>query len=172
MKRPVFPVLKYCFIVLALTCAAACQNNKASLSPGTKQLITDSTGHLMTNISKDISAKGPIAWITYFEDSPGFFMASGGQLALKDYPTAVSFVKNSLVKSITGIKLNWQTVKVDVLSDTYAAIGTDFHEDITSNGQSMPFSGYFTALAHFDGKTWKLRNLHWSMREPYYSSNH
>jgi hypothetical protein len=52
MKRPVFPVLKYCFIVLALTCAAACQNNKASLSPGTKQLITDSTGHLMTNISK------------------------------------------------------------------------------------------------------------------------
>ncbi|WP_295670280.1 hypothetical protein [uncultured Mucilaginibacter sp.] len=107
--------------------------------------------------------KGPVAWLAYFENDAGFFMANDGQLALKDYPSAVSFVKNTLIKLMPKISLQWKNVKIDPLSSSLAIIGAEFHEDIvTSDGKTLSADGYFTGTAHFDGKYWKLRNLHWS----------
>jgi hypothetical protein len=156
------------YLVCALcvcTTQFSCQHS-AKFTPEDTKLVTDSARNMMSHIAQDISAKGPIAWIDYFENSPGFFMASGGELALKDYPSAASFVKNTLVKAMPEIRLDWRHISVDPIDQNFAAIGADFHEDITmSNGTAMPFDGYFTALAHFDGLKWRLRNLHWSIKQ-------
>ena len=160
-----FSIIKFCCFAFIVTAAIGCNSDKGTLSAEHGKTVTDSSNSLMTHIARDISAKGPIAWVDYFEDAPGFFMASGGQLAFKDHQSAVSFVKNTLVKTMPQIKLRWQNVKIDPISGDFSAIGADFHEDITlANGATMPFGGYFTAVAHFDGKSWKLRNLHWSIK--------
>ena len=160
-----FSIIKFCCFAFVAVAAPGCNRNNGRLNAESKKLVTDSSSNLMLHIARDISAKGPIAWVDYFEDAPGFFMASGGQLALKDHESAVLFVKNTLVKTMPQIKLRWQNVKIDPINDNSSAIGADFHEDITlANGTTMPFGGYFTAVAHFDGKSWKLRNLHWSIK--------
>jgi len=157
--------IKFCCCAFVIALAVSCGRDQGGLSAETRNLVTDSSNSLMNHIARDISAKGPIAWVNYFEDAPGFFMASGGQLAFKDHRSAVSFVKNTLVKTMPQIKLSWQNVKIDPITEDYSAIGADFHEDITlANGTTMPFEGYFTAVAHFDGISWKLRNLHWSIK--------
>ncbi len=160
-----FSAFKFCCSAFVIVAAISCNGNNGRLSAEGGKLVTDSSSNLMMHIARDISAKGPIAWVDYFEDAPGFFMASGGQLALKDHQSAVLFVKNTLVKTMPQIKLSWQNVRIDPINDDFSAIGADFHEDITlANGTTMPFGGYFTGVAHFDGKSWKLRNLHWSIK--------
>jgi hypothetical protein len=120
---------------------------------------------MTANIARDISAKGPIAWLGYFDNSPEFFMANDGQLAFRNYQSAQTFIKDTLVKSISKINLKWSNTRIDVLSLCVASIGSNFHEDITfANGKPMPFNGYFTGTAIRRGKSWKLRNLHWSMK--------
>jgi hypothetical protein len=167
MKYPFsFRCVTYCAIACLVAGLSACQNNTGPLSIETEKAVTDSASQLMANVAKDISAKGPIAWLTYLEDSPGFFMASGGQLQFKDHASAVRFVKDTLVKNITTINLHWQHIRVDPFSSTAAATGAGFHEDLSlADGKTIPVDGYFTALAHFDGKAWRLRNLHWSTKE-------
>jgi hypothetical protein len=167
MKYPFsFRYVPYFAIALFLAGLSACQNNAGPLSIETEKAVTDSALQLMADVSKDISDKGPIAWLTYFEDSPGFFMASGGQLQFTDHAAAVRYVKDTLVKNITRINLHWQHIRVDAVSSTAAATGAGFHEDLSlADGKTIPVDGYFTALAHFDGKAWRLRNLHWSTKE-------
>jgi len=167
-KLSILSLAGYCGMILfTISLFISCKNNSDRLTGDKEAVVKDSVSLMAMNISKDISAKGPIAWLTYFENAPGFFMANDGQLALKDYPTAVSFVKGPLIKLMPKISLQWKNVKVDPLSASLAAIGADFHEDITmSGGKTLSVYGYFTGTAHFDGKSWKLRNLHWSSKQP------
>jgi hypothetical protein len=152
-------------IGLTISFFVSCKNNSGQLNADESAVVKDSVTRMTANIAKDISAKGPVAWLGYFENDPGFFMANDGQLALKDYPSAVSFVKNTVIKVMPKISLQWKNGKVDPLSPSLAAIGADFHEDIVmSDGKTLSVDGYFTGTAHFDGKSWKLRNLHWSSK--------
>jgi hypothetical protein len=154
-----------CFAIL-FSLLSSCSGNQ-QFTAGDAARVGDGVASMMKNIENEISAKGPIAWLDYFEDTPGFFMASGGQLALKDYSSAVTFVKNNLVKMMPRIKLRWKDVRIDPLSNDLATAAAGFHEDISlANGKTMSFDGYFTATAHFDGHAWKLRNLHWSILPP------
>jgi hypothetical protein len=165
-KISLLPLLGYfAAILLYISVAVSCKKNSGHFAAVENVLVKDSVTRMTTNIAKDLSAQGPIAWLDYFEKAPGFFMANDGQLALNDYPAAVSFVKTTLIKRIPKIALQWKNVKIDPLSSTFAAIGADFHENIVfSDGKTISVDGYFTGTAHFDGKRWKLRNLHWSSK--------
>jgi len=158
------PSLKYCafFGVLLL---AACKNNNAQLTTAENAMIKDGVTRMAANISKDLSAKGPAAWIDYFENNPGFFMASGGTLAFEDYATAKTYTLDTVAKKFNNISLSWKNITVDPLTATYASMGADFHEDLVlANGQNLWVGGYFTATAHFDGSRWRLRNMNWATK--------
>jgi hypothetical protein len=146
-------------IVTALT---AC-----SQSGKTQQRSTDANAdtvkQMTANISRDLAAKGPIAWLDYFDNSPQFFMINDGQLAFHDYASAKSFIQDTLIKNMHRIALKWKDMRIDPLDDNVVAIGSSFHEDITMvNGQTLPFDGYFSGTAINTPNGWKLINLHWS----------
>jgi hypothetical protein len=145
----------------------SCKNNTAKLTTEERKLVTDSVTRMATNISNDISAKGPAAWLNYFENDPGFFMASGGMLVFRNYTVAKSYTLDTVAKNFKKISLDLANVKVDPLTVNYASLGADFHEDIVlANGQSLSVGGYVTATAHFDGSKWRLRNLNWAIKPP------
>jgi hypothetical protein len=142
----------------------SCHGDPSTLSATEGNRVKDSVSRMTANIASDISAKGPVAWLNYFEEEPGFFMASDGQLAFPDHPTAKSFIENTLVKTIRQIKLRWTDLRVDPLTSRLASIGAGFHEDVTdSAGRTLAFDGYFTGIAEERGNGWQLRNAHWSI---------
>jgi len=152
------------FIFLLLTCA--CNDTRDSFMPGQRTIVADSVQLLFKSIARDISNEGPAAWLRYFEETPGFFMASGGRLVFPNNDTATNFIKNVLAKSIRTIVLQWRNIRIDPISKEFAGIGAFFHEDITdATGKKIPVDGYFTGIAHQTPKGWILRNAHWSIIE-------
>ena len=145
----------------------ACQGKKGTLSLTEKEVVKDSVIQMADNIMKDISTKGPAAWVDYFEDDPGFFMASGGVLSFKSYKVGKTYTLDTVAKAFSKISLGWKNYRIDALTTDYASFGADFHEDITlAGGKQMSVDGYVTATAHFDRKRWKLRNMNWAIAPP------
>jgi len=155
--------------LLAAVLFTSCQSKQQDLNDTNidSAVVKDSVTALTVNIAHDLAAKGPVAWLNYFQDSPDFFMANEGQLALHNYQSAKAFIQDTLVKSISKINLRWSHTHIDPLAQNIAAIGSDFHEDITfAWGETTPFDGYFTGVAIKTPKGWKLRNAHWSIKPP------
>ena len=113
-------------------------------------------------IAKDVTREGPVAWLRYFENTPGFFMASGGNLAFPDNDSATNFIKNDLVKIISKIELRWSNIRIDPLTPAFANVAANFHEDITDSTGKKMTDGYFTGVAERAPQGWQLRNAHWS----------
>ena len=161
MKK--FPVEFNYFISLIFVFISSCSNKTESFTPKERLLVKDSVQFMVNSITKDLSHKGPIAWLTYFENTPDFFMASNGQLEFPNIDTAKSFVTNTLIKIIPKIELRWSNVQITALTNKFASISAIYHEDITdSSGKTTPYDGYFTAIAHQSSDGWKLHNAHWS----------
>jgi len=154
------------FLLLTMCLAISCENSRRHVDfPENSPIVKDGATMLMTFIERDISAKGPVAWLDYFENAPGFFMATDGNLAFKNYPSAKTFILDTLVKNITKINLRWANLKVDPLATDLASVGANFHEELTGrNGKTNSVDGYFTGTAAFTKKGWKLKNLHWSIK--------
>ena len=158
--------LKHIILIAFYGCfiTSCSSNNTATLTATQVSIVKDSATNLMGSIAKDISHDGPIAWLKYFEKSPGFFMASDGQIAFANNDSATAFVQNVLVKNIKQIQLQWSNIRIDALTPTLASIGANFHEELTDfSSKVMPFTGYFTAVAEQTSTGWQLRNLHWSI---------
>lgn len=154
----VLPVLAFISVLLF-----SCQGSKTSLSEDQSRAVKDSVLKLANMTAKGISTKGPIAWLDYFEDSAGFFMANDGSIQLPDYKTANSFIKTTLVKAISKITLKWSAIRVDPLTPEIAVMAAGYHEDITdASGKTTPYDGYFTAVVHKTAAGWKFRDEHWS----------
>jgi hypothetical protein len=149
------------WILLMLMSSCQSKNNERNTA---EQISKDSASIMMTQIARDVSEKGPIAWLDYFEDGPDFFMASEGGLAFKDYPSAKIFIENTLVKSIKHIDLRWDHERVDPLNSSMASVAADFHEELTdSTGKTVQEQGFFTGIAEQTTSGWQLRNAHWSV---------
>lgn len=157
--------IKYSYLLwLSAFLVVSCQPDHSTMNSAEIQMVKDSVTALTTNISKDLLAHGPEAWLNYFEDGPDFFMAADGVLAFKDYQAAKTFIEDTLVKSIRRIELHWSKLRIDPLTVRLASIGTDFHEDLTdSAGKTIVADGYFTAIAVQTTRGWQLQNLHWSI---------
>jgi hypothetical protein len=163
MIKGVHTILFILFITIILF--SYCRNNNGSTKEIQDSYITKSVRQMLDSIAIDVSSDGPVAWLHYFENTPEFFMASDGQMNFQNNDSAKDLINNSIIKQIARIGLNWNNIRIDVLTGTYASIGSDFHEDIIYNaGNKSSVNGYFTALAHRSSRGWQLRNLHWSYK--------
>jgi hypothetical protein len=118
---------------------------------------------LADSIARDVTRDGPIAWLSYFESSPGFFMASGGSLAFPNNDSAATFVR-AFAAGISRLELTWSDVRIDPLTLHLAVMGATFHEIMMDTaGHQMQFGGYFTAVVEETPAGWRLRDAHWSM---------
>ena len=161
------PLTSFKLIILfsALSLLFSCQQNTASFTVADATAVKNSVQKLADNTARDITAKGPVAWLDYFEDTPDFLMASDGDIAFKDFHSADTFIRTTLVKQIPKISLKWLNVRVDALSQQIATVAANFHENLTNaTGKVTGIDGYFTATARKTSKGWKYRNAHWSIK--------
>ena len=157
--------IKLFVLVGSILLISSCHNHTDSLTQAQSSIVRDSVQQMIESIAKAVSHEGPIAWIRYFENSPGFFMASEGQLAFTNKDSLANFLKNTYVKSIIKIELSWSHVRIDPFTSRVAGIAAIFHEDITdTSGRKSPTNGYFTGIAHQTSQGWQLQNAHWSIK--------
>jgi hypothetical protein len=158
-------MIKATILIMLVVFAISCNNNTAALSPKQSADVQDSVRLMAESIAKNVSHDGPVAWLRYFENTPGFIMASDGQLAFPNIDSAKNFINNVLVKSIFKIELRWSDIRIDPITTDLASISAVFHEDITdAAGKTIPQDGYFTGIAHQTAQGWKLHNAHWSSK--------
>ena len=161
-------VLKNLFFWLPLIAIVfSCNNSQQQLTPEQISGVKNDVSKFTANIANDISTKGPVAWLSYFENSPDFFMASEGRVVFHSYTSAQTFIQDTLVKNISKIHLQWSHTRVNALSTQTASIGSNFHEDMTmaAGNKIIPVDGYFTGTAILTNNGWKLRDLHWSVKK-------
>ncbi len=160
MKIYYFAFLSLAFCVFLIS---ACHCSNKEFTTADKALVKDSVNKFMTDIAIGITAKGPSAWLTYFQNDAAFFMADDGKLASPGYDSSRRFITNTLVKTIRKINLKWSDTRIDPLAIGIASVGSNYHEDITiANGATILFNGYFTAVVIQTDEGWKIRSLHWS----------
>jgi len=142
----------------------SCSNKTISFSSKQHSIVKDNVQTMLASIAKDVSDKGPIAWLDHFENSADFFMASNGELVFPNIDTAKTFINTVLVKNMIRIKLQWKDPHIDPLSSTLASVSAYYHEDATdSTGKNTPYDGYFTGIAVQTAQGWTLHNAHWSI---------
>ncbi len=111
MKKYIISAIK-CWVpfLLAACLCTSCKNQHQGLNDTNidSAVIKDSVTALTVNITHSLAAKGPVVWLNYFQDSPDFFMANEGQLALHNYQSAKAFIRDTLVKSISKINLTME----------------------------------------------------------------
>jgi chemotaxis protein CheY-P-specific phosphatase CheC len=110
----------------------SCRNNAGSLTKEQSSIVKDSVQQMFGSIATAVSHEGPLAWLRYFENSPDFYMAAGGQLVFPDNQSATHFLKNIYAKSVSSIELRWKDIRIDPLSSRTAGIAAIFHEDAGS----------------------------------------
>jgi hypothetical protein len=158
-------VMKYIWAIAILF--LSCKTKTTSLNSKEAESVKDSVLLMTARIAGDLSAKGPIAWLDYFEDSPDFFMAAEGSLTFKDYQTARIYIRDTLVNIFHQIILHWDHIRIDPLTSGLASIGAGFREELTdSAGKTISEAGYFSAIAEQTTQGWQLRNAHWSILKP------
>jgi hypothetical protein len=160
--------IRYSFLcLLTISILASCDHRHRPFTPSDRNGVKDSVVRLLADVARDVSARGPVAWLDYFDDAPGFFMASDGRVALRDYPAAKKFILDTLVKSMPSITLHWTDLQIDPLSRRIASVGADYQEIVTmADRKTTADEGYFTATASLTRQGWKLHNLHWSTKLP------
>jgi hypothetical protein len=162
MKSPLTIRTYFCFV---LYCGfLSCTGRTDPLTQRQSDEARERVQKMMDMVSRDVSRDGPIAWLTYFENTPGFFMVSEGQLVFPNGEIASTVIKNDLVKQIRDIELHWSNVRIDILTETFANVGAAWNEEITDSANHIiSQNGYFTAVAEKTRQGWKLRNAHWSV---------
>jgi hypothetical protein len=158
------PLTPLVFIFLICLGLLSCRDEPGKLSAFQVKEVQDSVSQMAERIARDVSRKGPVAWLDYFEDTPNFFMASEGNLVFPDHDSASNFIKKFLVTYISDIQLRWSATRIDPLTRKLANMAAHFQEKIRfSSGKQTEEEGYFTAVAERSSKGWQLRNAHWSI---------
>ena len=155
----------YIFILLLFILPACNSKDAGSLDQAQAAAVKDSVRILANAVARDVTQEGPKAWLSYFENSPNFFMASGGKLVFPNYDSAVTFV-NWFASTGRKIQLTWNDLNIDPLKSDIAVLSAIWYEVITdTSGNRMPQEGYFTGLVEHTPAGWKFRNLHWSIAD-------
>ena len=145
----------------------SCRNPADTITKEQSSVVKDSVRQMFESIATAVSHEGPLAWLRYFENSPGFYMAADGQLVFPDNRAATNFLKNTYAKSVRSIALRWKDIRIDPLTGRTAGVAAIFHEDITDTaGKLSPSDGYFTGIAEQTSQGWQILNSHWSMIPP------
>ncbi len=112
-------------------------------------------------VAEDVTREGPVAWRQHFADSPAFFMAAEGRLALPNSETATRVIQD-LARVITHIELRWGNgLRVDPLAPGLAILAAPYHEvRVDTAGHRVEENGCFTGLAEQRTGRWRLPNAH------------
>jgi len=110
-------------VVLAATACLgiSCAGEAERLSGTEGDIVEESVRIMASRLSADLGQRGPIAWMDYFAEVPGFFMASDGLAVFPDYETASAFV-DGLAGRIAAMRLEWTDLRVEPLTKTMAVM--------------------------------------------------
>jgi hypothetical protein len=153
----------------ALILSAAYGSHPAAsqpLTPARAAAIQADVRAFAQNVARDVTAQGPVAWRTYFADSPSFFMAVNGRLQFPDSASAKTAI-GQLAHSIQHIELTWGDLRVDPLTADLAVLAAPYHElRVDPAGARLDEDGFFTATVERRNGHWQFRNVHWSVAVP------
>jgi hypothetical protein len=159
LSRPVRRTRAALLLTLATACAPAADPR---LDPEHAGAMRDSVGALLEDIAAGLAAEGPLAWLRYLEDSPGFVMVSDGQVVFPNRDSAQAFLL-SFAESVTSMQLVWDSTRVEPLAPGIAAIAAQYHESITDTaGAVASFGGSVSGVARNRSGEWRFQHLHWS----------
>ena len=156
------------FILLAaIVWTAACGSNTSSLTPDRAATVEREVKAYAGTVAQDITREGPGAWRRHFEDSPAFFMASGGLLVFPNSAAATAAIQD-LIHTLPHVELTWgQDLRVDPLTPDLAVMAATYHEvQVNDKGITNNETGFFTGTAERKDGQWKFRNAHWSTLAP------
>ena len=143
---------------LSISCRHLPLQNPAERTKEQDQVIL-----FIHSIEATVTAKGPLAWLTFFDNSPAFLMANDGVLVFHNYEEARSAITTVLINSIRKISLQYDNIRIDALQQDIAGVAADFHEILTNAaGKNNSYNGFFTAIAVQTSQGWKFRNVQWS----------
>lgn len=163
MKNNYLRLPAYLFYLVSAILFNSCKPNTNKVGLKQSFAIIDSVDHMTNDISRDLAAKGPIAWLDYFDHSPQLFMISDGQPNFNDYQSAEKFIRDTVSKRIIRVTLKWKGKSIGWITRDVVAINSPVHEDLLmANGQTIAYDGYVSGTALSTSKGWKLVNLHWS----------
>jgi hypothetical protein len=158
-----------CLMTIGL---GGCTSKPPLLDPGHSSALQDSVRAFATLVARDISARGPTAWLSHFAKDSAFYMVADGQLVFPDYAAAARFVP-AFARGTPSIELHFSQVRVDPLAPGLALLGAEYHEALTDSAHHrVEQSGYLTALVNRSSAGWQFRDAHWSRPAPAITSDH
>jgi len=158
-------------LLFAVLCAAGSgqqpPSTSQSLTPERAAAIDKDVRAFLATVAHDVTAEGPAAWRKHFADDPAFFMAAEGQLVFPNSASATAGIEQ-LKRAIKHIELQWgDDLRVDPLTPELAAVATSYHEiRVSSAGNKVDETGFFTAITECRNGSWQFRNAHWSLAGP------
>jgi hypothetical protein len=156
-------------VVLAAFALAGCYVRAAgsaesqSLPPARAAAIGESARSFMRTVAHDVTQEGPLAWLKFFDNGPGFFMVVNGQLAFPNAAAAKEGTQN-FAHTINRLDLTWgDDLRVDPLTAELAVVAASWREiQVDKAGHRIEETGYFTGLAEYRDGRWRFRDAHWS----------
>ncbi|MGD8869846.1 MAG: nuclear transport factor 2 family protein [Gemmatimonadales bacterium] len=153
-------------LAILLPAIACAPDRTPDLDAAHALALRDSVMEVARQISADLAADGPIAWLRYFETGPAFLMATDGRIVFPSSDSARVFVEY-LSRHLSAVDLDWLDLRVEPLAPGVAALAASYRETITyTAGNDTTFGGYVTGVARHTEGGWRLQHLHWSSPVP------
>jgi hypothetical protein len=148
-------------LIVSVGAASSQQLSKAEATT-----VTSGVRTFVAAVADGVTQRGPMAWRSYFADTPAFLMAVDGHLVFDSSDAATRGIQD-VAKSIPHIELQWGDVRIDPLTPRLAMVAAQYHElQIDAGGRRKVVDGYFTALTELGPSGWHFRNAHWSTAAP------
>jgi len=160
--------MRVALLVIALLPAlvGCATESRSTLDAARSAEMEQGVRHMLDDIARDLAGDGPAAWMSYFADSPGFYMASDGKLVFPTIEDARSFL-DEFAPKVSSMSLTWSDVRVDPVAEGLALVAAAYREVIVeASGTESRFGGYLTGIATETPSGWRLRTLHWSSPQP------
>lgn len=162
-----------CGLLLAIAMSAGCgtrytgSSEPPSLTPAQASAVEAGVRAFTRAVAHDVTQDGPAAWRKHFADSPSFFMADEGRLVFPNSAAATAAIRD-LALTVKQIELRWgDDLRVDPLTPNLAVVGATYHEiRVSTAGQRVEETGFFTGIAEYRNGRWQFRNAHWSVVVP------
>jgi hypothetical protein len=151
-------------LILTIVGSTGCRSH---FTPERAAKVEDSVRAYMRTVAQDVTKDGPTAWRKHFADSPGFFVAVNGQMAIPTRAAAMATIQDR-AHSLKRIDLQWgQDLRVDPLTQDLAVIATSYREvRVSMSGDTVDENGFFTAVVEHHDENWRIRDAHWSVPVP------
>lgn len=162
--------LKYALLIAMLAALAgravlsATPGEPQSLSQSQSAAVESAVRAFVQTVAHDVTQDGPSAWRKHLSDGPAFFMAVNGQMVFPNSEAATAGIQ-AFAPTIKHIELTWaDDLRVDPLTSNLAGVAATYHEiQISTNGERIDETGFFTGTAENQKGRWQFRNAHWSM---------